>query len=62
VRYQLVNEEATIRRGGQLGLAGSTIHVYIGRPFKGTVSPDITFYFRFCKIKSVLSVRPLRVF
>jgi hypothetical protein len=27
---------------------------------KGTVSPDITFYFRFCKIKSVLSVRPLR--
>jgi hypothetical protein len=29
---------------------------------KGTVSPDITFYFRFCKIKSVLSVRPLRVF
>jgi hypothetical protein len=31
-------------------------------PVKGTVSPDITFYFRFCKIKSVLSVRPLRVF
>jgi hypothetical protein len=29
--------------------------------FKGTFSPDITFYFRFCKIKSVLSVRPLRV-
>jgi hypothetical protein len=33
-----------------------------GGVFKGTVSPDITFYFRFCKIKSVLSVRPLRVF
>ncbi len=30
--------------------------------FKGTVSPDITFYFRFCKVKSVLSVRLLRVF
>ncbi len=29
---------------------------------KATVSPDITFYLRFCKIKSVLSVRPLRVF
>ncbi len=32
------------------------------RPVKGTVSPDIAFYFRFCKIKSVLSVRPLVVF
>ncbi len=30
--------------------------------FKGTVSPDITFYFRFGKIKSVLFVRPLMAF
>jgi hypothetical protein len=29
---------------------------------KGTVPPDIAFYFRFCKIKSILSVRPLMVF
>ncbi len=31
-------------------------------PFKGTVSPDIVFYFRVHKFKSVLSVRPLMVF
>jgi hypothetical protein len=29
---------------------------------KGTVSPDIVFYFRVHKFKSVLSVRPLMVF
>jgi hypothetical protein len=29
--------------------------------FKGTVLPGITFYFRFCKIKSVLAVRLLMV-
>ncbi len=29
---------------------------------KGTVSPGIAFYFRFCKIKSLFSVRPLIVF
>jgi hypothetical protein len=41
---------------------GGDIGQYRFSPWiKGTVSPDITFYFRFCKIKSVLSVRPLRV-
>jgi hypothetical protein len=30
--------------------------------FKGTVSPDIAFYFRVYKFKSVLSVRPLMIF
>ncbi len=30
--------------------------------FKGTVSPDIVFYFRVYKFKSVLLVRPLMVF
>ncbi len=29
--------------------------------FKGTVSPDIVFYFRVYKFKSVLLVRPLMV-
>jgi hypothetical protein len=29
---------------------------------KGTVSPDIAFYFRVYKFKTVLSVRPLMVF
>jgi hypothetical protein len=29
--------------------------------FKGEVSPDIAFYFRVYKFKSVLSVRPLMV-
>jgi hypothetical protein len=29
---------------------------------KGTVSPDIVFYFRVYKFKSVLLVRPLMVF
>jgi hypothetical protein len=29
---------------------------------KGTVSPDIEFYFRVYKFKTVLSVRPLMVF
>jgi hypothetical protein len=29
---------------------------------KGTVSPDIIFYFRVYKFKSVLLVRPLMVF
>jgi hypothetical protein len=34
------------------------------KPFgvKGTVSPDIVFYFRVYKFKSVLFVRPLMVF
>jgi hypothetical protein len=31
-------------------------------PFKGTVSPDIGLYFRYLKIKSVLSAVPLIVF
>ncbi len=30
--------------------------------FEGTVSPDIVFYFRVYKLKSVLLVRPLLVF
>jgi hypothetical protein len=30
--------------------------------FKGRVSPDIVFYFKVYKSKSVLSVRPLMVF
>jgi hypothetical protein len=33
----------------------------IRRPFKGTVSPAIVFYFRVYKFKSVLLVRPLMV-
>ncbi len=32
----------------------SLVPIYLSSPLKGTVSPDITFYFRFCKIKSVL--------
>jgi hypothetical protein len=52
-------------RDSSLLLIGGLKVIYIfkkSRQLKGTVSPDITFYFRFCKIKSVLSVRPLRVF
>jgi hypothetical protein len=30
--------------------------------FKGTVSPDIAFYFTVYKLKSVLSVRPLMAY
>jgi hypothetical protein len=34
----------------------------IQQELKGTVSPDIVFYFRVHKFKPVLSIRPLMVF
>ncbi len=40
----------------------SKIYFCIKGLIKCTLSPDITFYFRFCTIKPVLSVRPLMVF
>ncbi len=43
------------------GLNWNTLVVDLS-PLKGTVSPDIVFYFRVYKFKSVLIVRPLMVF
>ncbi len=36
--------------------------VQLQKKIKGTVSPDIVFYFEVYKFKSVLLVRPLMVF
>ncbi len=41
---------------------GKSIKIFIHIMNYCVITTDITFYFRFCKIKSVLSVRPLMVF
>jgi hypothetical protein len=43
-------------------LRSKNIQDLSGYPFKGTLSPDIVFYFKVYKFKSVLLVWPLIVF